>query len=218
MAAYKLNQKVKPTVARKTKAEAQKTLNELLDAAAWLFQTKGVNHTTLNHIASHAGVTRGALYWHFANKDAVIMALWERDAAVPHSQIIQMLSNVSGNADEFKQLIKTELGAALNNAALMQALRMILLGVERLENDSELQSFLAERHQQMRDGFKKAFIALQAAGKVPLNSRPEALATSFWAYLKGLMLLHLEPYNQDVDLLKDGDELLNIWLDAVISD
>ncbi|WP_052481143.1 TetR/AcrR family transcriptional regulator [Gilvimarinus agarilyticus] len=205
-------------MARKTKADAQKTLNELLDSAAWLFQSKGVNHTTLNHIASHAGVTRGALYWHFANKDAVIMALWERDAAGPHTQIIDTLCNVTGDPAEFKQLIKTELGATLNNTALMQALRMILLGVERLENDSELQSFLAERHQQMRDAFKQAFVALQAAGKVPNRNRPEALATSFWAYLKGLMQLHLEPYNQDVDLLKDGDELLNIWLDAVISD
>jgi AcrR family transcriptional regulator len=204
-------------VARKTKADAQKTLNQLLDAAAWLFQTQGVNETTLNHIASRAGVTRGALYWHFANKDAVIMALWQRDAAAPHASIVKTLNNTRGNGREFKQLIKSQLGATLNDAALMQALRMILLGVERLENDSELQSFLASRHQQMRDSFKTAFKQLHAAGKVPTDTNPEALATSFWAYLKGLLQLHLEPYNQDVDLLRDGDVLLDIWLNSIIS-
>jgi AcrR family transcriptional regulator len=205
-------------VARKTKADAQKTLNQLLDAAAWLFNTKGVNHTTLNHIATRAGLTRGALYWHFANKDAVIMALWERDAAATHAYIVDKLSGIKGNGRDFKQLIKTELGAALNNAALMQALRMMLLGVERLENDTQLQSFLARRHQQMRDAFKAAFTQLHAAGKVPQDTNPQALATSFWAYLKGLLLLHLEPYTQDVDLKQDGNALLDIWLNAVIRD
>ncbi|WP_049722034.1 TetR/AcrR family transcriptional regulator [Gilvimarinus polysaccharolyticus] len=205
-------------MARKTKADAQKTLDELLDAAAWLFHTQGVNQTTLNHIASRAGVTRGALYWHFANKDAVIMGLWERDAAATHANIVHKLQSTTGSGRDFKQLIKAQMGATLNNAALMQALRMILLGVERLENDSELQSFLAERHQQMRDSFKVAFKRLHAAGKVPAETSPEALATSFWAYLKGLLVLHLEPYNQDVNLLHDGNGLLDIWLNAIISD
>lgn len=146
------------------------------------------------------------------------MALWQRDAAAPHASIVKTLNNTRGNGREFKQLIKSQLGATLNDAALMQALRMILLGVERLENDSELQRFLASRHQQMRDSFKTAFKQLHAAGKVPTDTNPEALATSFWAYLKGLLQLHLEPYNQDVDLLRDGDVLLDIWLNSIISD
>lgn len=203
-------------MARRTKADAQKTLNQLLDAAAWLFQAQGVNHTTLNQIATRAGVTRGALYWHFANKDAVIMALWERDAAATHANIVSKLGHIQGSGHDFKQLVKAELGAALNNAALMQALRMMLLGVERLENDTLLQSFLAERHQQMRDAFKAAFTQLHKAQKVAANTKPEALASSFWAYLKGLLLLHLEPYSPDINLAINGDELLDIWLDAVI--
>jgi len=205
-------------VARKTKADAQKTLNGLLDAAAWLFQHKGVNQTTLQHIASRAGVTRGALYWHFANKDAVIMALWQRDAAETHARIIQSLNSTGDDGREFKQLIKTQLHTSLNNVALMQALRMILLGVERLENDTELQAFLAERHQLMRDTFTAAFSRLQKAGKATTKTSPDALATSFWAYLKGLLQLHLEPYSKDVNLLEQADPLLDIWLDAIISD
>ncbi len=68
-------------MARKTKEDALKTYHLLLDAAAELFSHQGISHTTLMGIANFAGMTRGAIYWHFENKEDVIKALWERDAA-----------------------------------------------------------------------------------------------------------------------------------------
>lgn len=52
---------------RKTKSEAEKTRQHLLDAALEVFWRKGVTSASLQEIAEEAGVTRGALYWHFAN-------------------------------------------------------------------------------------------------------------------------------------------------------
>ncbi|MFZ3125727.1 MAG: TetR family transcriptional regulator [Acidovorax sp.] len=46
-------------MARRTKADAQTTRNNLLDAAEQLFQSRGVSHTSLNDIAVAAGTTRG---------------------------------------------------------------------------------------------------------------------------------------------------------------
>ncbi|MFT3847955.1 MAG: TetR family transcriptional regulator [Propionivibrio sp.] len=63
---------------RKTKEEAQETRNAILDAAERVFQERGVSHTSLAEIAAAAGVTRGAIYWHFANKSDVFDALFER--------------------------------------------------------------------------------------------------------------------------------------------
>src|ERR1700712_1304134 len=53
---------------RRTKEEAAETRNSILDAAERVFFEKGVSRTTLADIALEAGVTRGAIYWHFANK------------------------------------------------------------------------------------------------------------------------------------------------------
>lgn len=68
-------------MARKTKEEALVTRNQLLDAAETLFSTRGVARTSLNEIAESAGLTRGAVYWHFDNKGDLLTALWERAAA-----------------------------------------------------------------------------------------------------------------------------------------
>jgi len=60
---------------RKTKAEAQATRDGILDAAEQVFHRKGVSRTTLSDVAAEAGVTRGAIYWHFANKGEVFDAM-----------------------------------------------------------------------------------------------------------------------------------------------
>lgn len=62
---------------RKTKAEAQKTRDYLLKAALDTFYTRGVTRASLNEIAQAAGVTRGALYWHFKNKEDIFRVLFQ---------------------------------------------------------------------------------------------------------------------------------------------
>jgi TetR/AcrR family acrAB operon transcriptional repressor len=50
---------------RRTKEEAEVTREKLLSAALKVFSKNGYAATTLDDIAREAGVTRGAIYWHF---------------------------------------------------------------------------------------------------------------------------------------------------------
>ena len=65
-------------MARRTKQDAQATREALLDAAERVFELRGVSHTSLAHIAEAAGLTRGAVYWHFKDKAALFNAMMER--------------------------------------------------------------------------------------------------------------------------------------------
>lgn len=65
-------------MARCTKEEALATRNRLLDAAEHVFAEKGVSRTSLHDIAEAAGVSRGAIYWHFKNKADLFNAMMER--------------------------------------------------------------------------------------------------------------------------------------------
>ena len=49
-------------MAKRTKAEALKTRQELIETAIAQFAQHGVSKTTLNDIADAANVTRGAIY------------------------------------------------------------------------------------------------------------------------------------------------------------
>ncbi|MDR3105936.1 MAG: multidrug efflux transporter transcriptional repressor AcrR [Yokenella regensburgei] len=64
-------------MARKTKQQALETRQHILDVALRLFSQQGVSSTSLAEIAKAAGVTRGAIYWHFKNKSDVFSEIWE---------------------------------------------------------------------------------------------------------------------------------------------
>ena len=63
---------------RKTKEDAEITRQRIINAAREVFLTKGVSRTSLEQIATHAGVTRGAVYWHFENKSELFHAMREQ--------------------------------------------------------------------------------------------------------------------------------------------
>jgi TetR/AcrR family acrAB operon transcriptional repressor len=64
-------------MAKKTKREAQATRIMILEAAARVLLFRGIARTSLLDVAREAGVTRGAVYWHFENKEHILRTLWE---------------------------------------------------------------------------------------------------------------------------------------------
>jgi len=65
-------------MARRTKEAALETRTLIVDTAERVFEEKGVSHTTLTDIAKAAGLTRGAIYWHFKNKVDLFQAMMDR--------------------------------------------------------------------------------------------------------------------------------------------
>ncbi len=57
--------------------QSQRTRGVLLQAARELFAKKGYAHTAAEEIVQRAGVTRGALYHHFRNKEDLFQAVFE---------------------------------------------------------------------------------------------------------------------------------------------
>jgi TetR/AcrR family acrAB operon transcriptional repressor len=82
-------------MARCTKEEAQATRDRLLDAAELVFFEKGVSRTSLNDIAEAAGVSRGAIYWHFKNKADLFNAMMER-TTLPIEDSMQQIGHDAG--------------------------------------------------------------------------------------------------------------------------
>ena len=70
-----------PTTTRRTQQErSQATVKQLLDAARERFGAAGYADTSLDEVATDAGVSKGALYHHFPNgKPALFRAVFERE-------------------------------------------------------------------------------------------------------------------------------------------
>jgi TetR/AcrR family acrAB operon transcriptional repressor len=66
------------TMVRRTKEQARVTRERLLTAALRVFRARGTTRTSLAEVAATAGVTRGAVYWHFRDKAELFGAMCER--------------------------------------------------------------------------------------------------------------------------------------------
>lgn len=84
-------------MAKKTKAEALKTRQLLLETAIVQFAVRGVTNTTLNDIADAAQVTRGAIYWHFENKVQLFNEIWLQQPALSELITIDLTAEWQNN-------------------------------------------------------------------------------------------------------------------------
>lgn len=130
-------------MARKTKEDAQATRELILDAAERVFHLRGVSRTTLQEIAQEAGLTRGAIYWHFENKGELFHAMMERVTLPMMARMTE-----STPADEARPLdkIRRNTAAAFQQIANdPQVRRVFEIATQKVEYVDELQS-LRERH------------------------------------------------------------------------
>ncbi|MCP3984421.1 MAG: TetR/AcrR family transcriptional regulator [bacterium] len=85
----------RPTSARKrpSQARSQATVDTILDAAAQVFEARGYAAGTTNRIAVRAGVSIGSVYEYFPNKDAIVVALANRELERERQEIMEVLAD-----------------------------------------------------------------------------------------------------------------------------
>lgn len=67
-------------MARKPPEEAARTRQSIVDAAVEVFARDGIASTSLEQIARQAGVSRGAIYWHFKGKQDLLQSVLAEQA------------------------------------------------------------------------------------------------------------------------------------------
>ena len=64
--------------ASRKEQQSERTREKLLTKCLHLFAQRGFSSTSIDEIARAAGLTKGAMYWHFASKDDLFHAILDR--------------------------------------------------------------------------------------------------------------------------------------------
>lgn len=139
---------IRPAMVRRSKEDALATRQRLLDAAERVFLEQGVAGTSLNDIALAAGTTRGAIYWHFADKADLFNAMMDRvvlplESAMAHVQM-------DAAADPLPALRQAIQGALRQTVRDPQTRRVFEVATHKVEYVDSLCAVRA-RHLQMRN-------------------------------------------------------------------
>src|SRR3989304_6147095 len=74
--------KARPEIARVTEAHLEARRDQIVNAAWTCFAQKGYHQTTMQDIASEAGISAGAIYRYFPGKEAVLKAINDRSQEI----------------------------------------------------------------------------------------------------------------------------------------
>lgn len=204
-------------MARRTKEEAAATRDSILDAAEKLFVQQGVSRTTLQHIATEAGVTRGAIYWHFDDKGALFNAMMER-ATLPLEGELEVLDQ-SGSDDPLDDLRTYMLAVLRRTVEDPQARRVFeicTLKVEFVEDD-EMDAVRQRRQDNLNNWMARAERRLRVAvqkGMIKSDVDTAAVALAMWVIVDGLIRNWMfDP--EGFDLIQMGKCVIDPYVDGL---
>ena len=195
-------------MARKTKEDTEQTYSALLDAAEIVFKEIGVATSTLNDIAKMAGMTRGAIYWHFKDKSQLVHAMCER-ATLPMEAMFNEITAVGGN-DPLGSIHRLTAHALRQLASSAQQQTVFDILFHKCEKTGEM-ALMFEREQASRDECHSKIETLlrQAVkiGQLPVDTHTALAMQALHSFMIGVMhewLLNPNAY----DLAKHADALV----------
>jgi TetR/AcrR family acrAB operon transcriptional repressor len=195
---------------RKTKEEALATRHRLLDAAERLFHRDGVSATSLADIAREAGVTRGAIYWHFTDKADLFDAMMSRVILPMEGGAARPLPG-----DDPLQAVRAEFMDVLRRTVDdPQVQRVFDIATHRVEYVGELQAVRERAVAAHTDWLARMEQSLRLAmrqGRLGRRMPARAAAIGLHALIAGLLRTWLlDP--QSFDLMTVGRQTLDAYL------
>lgn len=175
-------------MARRTKADAFATSMHILDCAENLFARQGVSRTTLQHIAVEAGVTRGAIYWHFADKASLFNAMMER-VKMPLESAMQQLHSacLDDPLADLKSYAVLVFRLTEEDARARRVFEIATLKLEYIDEMSAVRARRIEMAARCMEMAERCVFLAAHRGLARASVDPRQEALGFWALIDGLL-------------------------------
>lgn len=185
-------------MARRTLTQALVTRQRILDAALQVFAERGFEHSAMQDVAHRAGVTRGAVYWHFRDQMDLLEALldetqlpWQALQPLHPSLHLPLLGGTAVQQQiperQMLERLGTEPLAWLQaSVPAQQLLRVLGHGAGPQGSQRLSQSLEADRKAALAC-FDTALTQAGARGALRPGTEPAVAALGLFALVEGLM-------------------------------
>ncbi len=172
---------------------------KLIEASMRLFLRKGYAGTTVNEIATSAGVSKGGLYWYFKSKEEVVEAILDRYHDEFIEEVIKKVNGCSGDfVTRFRAFYKFSTEFSRENRELLLVFTTLLIEFAGTGTDLEKRmkgmhnSYTLTIQRLLEDGIRK--------GEVGNEIDPVIYARFFTSALIGSQIQwHLGDWANDSD-------------------
>lgn len=195
-------------MARKTKIEALKTRQQLIDVAITLFAKNSVSTTTLADIADAAGMTRGAIYWHFDSKISLFNEIWNSQPNMLEEVRRKLKIKYQDNDLLLLREVMVEIFRCIATYQRLYELLQILYHSCEFHGDMFSEREIRDRFWLNRERVKKILRNCISEGQIPINTNIDLSITIIQSYMSGIVKNWLmQPEN--INLYEQAPDLVD---------
>jgi TetR/AcrR family acrAB operon transcriptional repressor len=197
---------------RKTKEDAELTRQRIVNAARAVFLKRGVSKSTMEHIASEANVTRGAVYWHFENKTDIFHAIREQVFLPLIDSIDDTLAPTIKNIENPLNQIEASLCNTINdlssNLEMRETYEIIMIKCEYVDEFASVLHQMLHNCSCIVEKLEAAYERAHAQNLLATPLSPKALALDTHLFFGGLLHMWIKDAdgsrfrNQAIELIK----------------
>lgn len=180
-------------------------------AACHLFVRRGFLSTSMDMIAREVDLTKGAVYFYYKDKEALLLTLLAQSEAQLFTQVFEAMDSVEG-ADKRIKIFLDRIGRAGAEIEQNLILLPVLMSAEFKGRADAVERALKEIYARVYDKLSGVIRAGQADGVFTNPANAQALATMIVALTDGLLI---EIYRQSSGL--DGKDILRTARTTVLS-
>lgn len=159
------------------------TRGRILRAASHVFARHGFNGATMDDVAAEAGLTKGAIYWHFASKSELFLALLEEGMGRQYAQLPALVDSMTG-MDRLAAILAESFVACKEQ----QDWPRLLLEFSVSARDTAVRERVRELYRLGDEIGSEATRKAQAEGRMAADVDPRAISLLISALLRGLLM------------------------------
>lgn len=174
-------------MARRTKEEALATRELILDAAERVFYQRGVSRTSLQEIAKEAGLTRGAIYWHFENKGELFHAMMERVTLPMMARMTEITPEDEARPlDKIRRNTAAALREIAHNPQVRRVFEIAMQKVEYVDEMQEMQQRKISGRNECMDDMQHLLQIAQQLGHIKADAHLRNTTIGLFALVGGI--------------------------------
>lgn len=200
---------------RRTRDEALETRDSLLDAAERLFSERGVSRTSLADIAKAAGVTRGAIYWHFRDKGELFTAMVDR-VTLPMDEMVARTGDakLDDPLGSVRAAALYALERTTHDAQCQRVFDVVTHKCEYLDEMAEVKQRMGKMKENCVRNAERGLRNAIKHGQLPASVDPRLAAVGLDALLHGLIISWLAN-REYFPLKRRAAAVIDMYLDGL---
>ncbi len=202
---------------KRTKAEADKTRQDLIRSAWHIFSQKGYAETRLSDIARDAGVTRGAIYWHFGNKENLLVSLFKERADSYFTIIAEILEKDLNPMEKIKAILVNIIKKMETDDQFKAEEILMLRRRDDKAGFQQIHDYIKQRTKKHAELLLRIIVEGQKRGEIRNGIDPQNIVSLFFVFIGGFAKLKLHRGASSF-VIPDLEELVDLFLMGIKAD